>query len=96
MGVVSFLEENLLSCQWKQMGVECLGCGMQRSFIHLLKGEFIEAFYMYPAIYSLIAMFLYLGFHLKYAFKNGHKILLFLFIGNVLIMLGNYILKFIN
>ncbi|MDY7395072.1 DUF2752 domain-containing protein [Aureibaculum sp. 2210JD6-5] len=96
MSIVSFLEENMLSCQWKKIGMECMGCGMQRSLIHLLKGEFIEAFYMYPAIYTLVSMFVYLGFHLKFAFKNGHKILLFLFIGNVLIMLSNYILKFIN
>ena len=94
MGVISFLEEHMLSCQWKQMGVECMGCGMQRSLIYLLKGDFIAAFYMYPAIYSLIGMFVYLGFHLKFAFKNGPKILLFLFVSNVLIMLTNYILKF--
>ncbi|WP_117880341.1 DUF2752 domain-containing protein [Aureibaculum luteum] len=96
MGVISFLEEHMLSCQWKQLGVECMGCGMQRSLIYLLKGDFIAAFYMYPAIYSLIGMFVYLGFHLKFAFKNGHKILLFLFVSNVLIMLTNYILKSIN
>lgn len=96
MGVISFLEENMLTCQWKQLGVECMGCGTQRSLIHLLKGEFLEAFYIYPAIYTLIGMFVYLGFHLKFAFKNGHKILLFLFISNALIILSNYILKYIN
>lgn len=96
MNLVSFLEENLLSCQWKRLGVECMGCGMQRSLIHILKGQFVDAFFMYPAIYTLIGMFLYLGLHIKFAFKNGHKILLLLFVSNVLIMLSNYILKFIN
>lgn len=96
MSLVSFLEENLLSCQWKQLGIDCMGCGMQRSIIHLLKGEFLDAFYMYPAIYTLIGMFFYLGFHLKYSFKNGHSILLYIFIANAFVMLSSYIIKFLN
>ncbi len=94
MSLLSFLEENMLSCQWKQQfDVECMGCGMQRSIIHLLKGEFLEAFYIYPAIYTLIVMFIFLLLHLKFSFKKGHKILLYLFITNILLMLGNYFLK---
>jgi len=94
MSLISFLEENMMSCQWKQhFDVECMGCGMQRSLIHLLKGEFLEAFYMYPAIYTLIAMFIFLGLHLKFDFQKGHKILLYLFITNILLMLTNYIIK---
>jgi len=93
MGVISFLEENLLSCSWKKMGVECTGCGMQRSIIYILKGEFVEAFYMYPAIYTLIIMFVFLGFHLKFSFKNGSKILLSLFILNLIIIISNFIFK---
>lgn len=94
MSLLSFLEENMLSCQWKQQfDVECMGCGMQRSIIHLLKGEFLEAFYLYPAIYTLIVMFTFLILHLKFSFKKGHKILLYLFITNIVLMLGNYFLK---
>ena len=80
MSIISFLEENMLSCQWKeQFDMECTGCGMQRSIIHLLKGELIEAFYIYPAIYTLV--------------KQGHKILLYLFITNLALMLLNFIIK---
>ena len=96
MSIITFLEENMFSCHIKkQFGLDCIGCGMQRSFIHILKGEFIEAFYMYPAIYTLIIMFGYLLLHLKFNFKLGHKILLYLFITNVLIMLTNFFLKHI-
>ena len=73
-----------------------MGCGMQRALIHLLKGEFLEALYIYPAIYTLIIMFVYLGLHLRFSFKYGAKILLYLFIVNVSIILINYGLKFIN
>jgi len=95
VGIVSFLEEHLLACYWKkEYGIDCIGCGMQRSVIHILKGEFVEAFYIYPAIYTLIAMFGFLLLHLKFNFKQGHKILLGLFIINIVAMLINYILKF--
>jgi hypothetical protein len=93
-GLVSFLEKNMLSCPWKKMGIDCMGCGMQRSIIFLLKGEFIEAFYMFPPIYTLILMFGYLILHLKFHFKTGHKVLLALFIINIIITITNYILKF--
>ncbi len=96
MGLISFLEEHLFSCPWKRFGLECMGCGMQRSIIYLLKGEFIAAFYMYPPIYSLIIMFGFLFLHLKFRFKIGHKILLGLFILNIMITFVNYFLKITN
>jgi len=94
LSIISFLEKHLLSCPWKKMGIDCMGCGMQRSLIHLLKGEFIEGFYMYPPIYTIIIMFVYLGLHLKFQFKIGHKILLGLFILNILITFVNYCIKY--
>ncbi|MGB5462079.1 MAG: DUF2752 domain-containing protein [Aureibaculum sp.] len=95
MSLISFLEKNMFSCQWKEhLNIECMGCGFQRSLIHLLKGEFIEAFYVFPAIYTLLLMFAILILHLKFNFKKGGKILLFFFIMNILVMLTNYILKF--
>ena len=93
MGFISFLEDNMLSCQWKRMGMECMGCGFQRSVIFLLKGDFTNAFLSYPAIYSLILLITILGLHLKFNFSHGHKILQWLFIFDLIIIIGNYILK---
>jgi len=93
MGIISFLEENMLSCPWKSAGIECTGCGLQRAIIHLLKGEFVEAFIIYPAIYTLIFMMLFLGLHLKFNFVKGHILLKWLFILNITIIIGSYILK---
>ncbi len=97
MSFTSFLEKNLLSCPWKQqLNIECMGCGMQRALIHVLKGEFTEAFYMYPAIYSLILMFSFLILHLKFDYNNGSKILVYLFSLNAIIIIISFILKTIN
>lgn len=95
MGLIDFLEDHMLSCRWKELGVECLGCGFQRSVIYLLKGEFVQAFWSYPAIYSLVTMLMFLFFHMKFNYARGHLILKWLFILNVLIMVGNYVYKII-
>ncbi|MCD6544270.1 MAG: DUF2752 domain-containing protein [Flavobacteriaceae bacterium] len=96
MSFISFLEDHLLSCQWKDsLGVECMGCGLQRSFIHMLKGEFTEAFYIYPAIYILIGMLIFFGLHAKFNFLKGDLILKWLLILNVVIILVSFIYKII-
>ena len=93
---MSSLEEYMLPCFWKQtFGIDCLGCGIQRSLSLLFQGAFIDAFYMYPAIYTLIVLLLFLIVHLKFHFKNGHKIILGLFILNISIIIINYCLKFL-
>lgn len=90
----SQLDDYMLPCFWKQsFGIDCLGCGMQRSVSLILQGEFVAAFYMYPAIYTLIIMFAFLLLHIKYKFVLGHKILLSLFILNISIIVISFILK---
>jgi len=93
MGFISFLEEHLLSCRWENGEVGCIGCGIQRSIVHILKGEFTEAFYIYPAIYTLLIMLVYLGLHYKFNFTNGDKVILWMFVLNLAIILINYTLK---
>ncbi|WP_295830552.1 DUF2752 domain-containing protein [uncultured Winogradskyella sp.] len=88
------LEDYMLPCMWKKnFGIDCLGCGMQRSFNFLLQGEFIAALHMYPAIYTLIIMFAYLILHLKFKFKYGHRVILSLFSINISIIVINFIIK---
>ncbi|WP_317044392.1 DUF2752 domain-containing protein [Confluentibacter citreus] len=70
---------------------------MQRSVLLIFKGEFTEAFFMYPAIYSLILL---LGLIVLNTFKNfryASKIITILAILNGLIIIGNFVFKtFIN
>lgn len=87
-------EEFMLPCLSKKIfGIDCFGCGMQRSAVLMIQGDFTAAFNMYPAIFTLILLFAILALHLKFKFKQGHNILLFLFIINILIILTNYYLK---
>lgn len=93
--IVQWLENHTFSCFYKKhFYMECPGCGMQRSIIELLKGNFAESFRLYPALVTTIALFTLLIFHLIFKFKNGAKYLLIIFIINTLIILINYIFKF--
>jgi hypothetical protein len=92
--VINGVDDYMLPCMWKKnFNIDCMGCGMQRSIALIFKGDLVGAFYMYPAIYSLIIMFLFLLFHLKFQFKNGHKIILGLFILNISIIVMSYLIK---
>ncbi|MBO7478706.1 MAG: DUF2752 domain-containing protein [Salinivirgaceae bacterium] len=78
----------------KYLGFECPWCGSQRALKLLLEGKFIESIVMFPALIPLIIMFVYLGLHLIFKFRHGSRILLSLFVLNVVIIAVNYIIKF--
>jgi hypothetical protein len=87
-------EDYLLPCLNKQLfGIDCLGCGIQRAFLLLLKGEFIAAFKMYPAIYTLLLLAIYALLHLRFKFKKGRKIIRILVVVNLLIIIVSYFIK---
>lgn len=92
------IEDFMLPCLNKKFfGVECLGCGMQRSIALVFQGKFEEAFFMYPAIYSLIILSGVITLTLFKNFKHSTKIITILAILNGVIIITNFIFKtFIN
>ncbi|WP_459212960.1 DUF2752 domain-containing protein [Aquimarina rhabdastrellae] len=92
---IHFLKEHLLQCPIKStIGMNCLGCGLQRSFLLLLEGNLSASFVMYPALIPMILMLGFLLLHIIYNFKKGAKILKFFYILNSIIIVINYIIKF--
>ncbi len=84
----------MLPCLNKRLfGVDCLGCGAQRALILIFKGDFIEAFKMYPAIYTLLLLCAFLIFNTFYRFKNDRTIKIVLIGVNILIVVISYIIK---
>ena len=84
----------MLPCLNKKLfGLYCLGCGFQRSLLHVIKGDFIAAFNVYPAIYTLILMAIFLILNLKFKFKSGKKIIIIFTLINVLIIITSYFIK---
>jgi hypothetical protein len=88
------LEDYMLPCFSKTMfGFQCLGCGLQRSFSLLIHGDFLSAFKMYPAIFSLLALFIFILINFKIKFKQSQKIISSLAYLNLSIMIVNYLIK---
>lgn len=92
--LVRWLESHMLTCpsvRWFHM--QCMGCGMQRSAIALLKGNFIESFVLYPALAPLLGLCTFAIAHLIFRFSSGARIIMILQIAVVTIMLVHYFYK---
>jgi len=94
--IITWLESHMGTCTFKEAtGLECPGCGIQRSIITLLKGDILESILLFPALLPLIAMFGFLGIHLVYNLKHGALVLKIFYITNTVLILGNYIYQII-
>ena len=90
------LENYMIPCLNKKLlGFECMGCGMQRSVSLIIHGEFMAAFKMYPAIYTLIPLVLFIGLNMFFKFKNAQIIISTLAIASVFIIITSFIIKII-
>lgn len=88
------MEEYMIPCLSKKMfGIDCFGCGIQRSIVLLFQGEFEAAFYMYPAIYSMLLFLGFIGLQLIHKNKNYHPIIVTLGIITAIVMVGSYFYK---
>ncbi len=87
-------EDFMIPCMNKQFfGVDCLGCGTQRALLLVLKGDFVAAFHMFPAIYTTLIFFAFLGLHFIDKSRNYQKIIIGLAIVNAIIMIVSYFYK---
>lgn len=92
--LANWLEQNSRPCFYKEnFGFDCFGCGIQRSFIELLRGNVWESIKQYPALIPLIILFIALISHLKFRFNHGTKIILIFFFLSVVLIMGNFLFK---
>jgi hypothetical protein len=90
--ILQIPEEYMLPCLNKKLfGFDCMGCGMQRSVALIFHGDFVAAFYMYPAIYTLILLFGIITINTFKNFKYANKIILILALINAAIIIGSFI-----
>jgi len=95
-GIAKWLEQHQLPCLYKKLaGIDCPGCGMQRSFFHLINGDFITSLKLYPPLIPIILTLVFLCFHLKFDFKSGAKILIYSFSFSALLIVANYLVKLV-
>jgi phosphoglycerol transferase MdoB-like AlkP superfamily enzyme len=93
-GFLFWLKTHLLACPVKQhLGIDCPGCGFQRSVLALFEGNFMSSLKLYPPTIPIIALVLFTLIHLKVDFKQGAFFIKILYIGISLLIVINYIYK---
>ncbi len=91
---VDWLEAHLLKCPIKQtLFIDCPGCGLQRSFVALLRGDFAGSWQWYPATMPMVFLLGFTVLHLKMNFRWGALFIKFLYIAIASTIVVNYIVK---
>src|ERR1700733_9599500 len=92
--MIGWLERHMLPCAYKSMfGIDCPTCGFQRSFIALLKGDWKDSFFLYPATVPILLTAAFLLSDLVLRLNNGKVIRKYLFISVGLIVFVSYGVK---
>ena len=72
--------------------MDCPGCGAQRAFIALLKGDLVQSLYYHAALIPFMVTVLALIIQLIFKFNNGGKWVMWCFIVTSAITLIQYII----
>jgi hypothetical protein len=92
--VIDWLEHNLLTCFFKSnFGIECIGCGMQRALIELLKGNLSQSIQFNIGLIPFILTLITLIIQLMIKHPKGGFLTMFFFISTCILSLGHYIIK---
>lgn len=84
----------MLPCLNKYLfGIDCFGCGLQRSVVLLATGNFYEAFVMYPAIYFIFPLAITLLVNRFFKFKHAQILINYLSIASITAIFFNFIFK---
>jgi hypothetical protein len=84
----------LIPCPFKKItGLDCPGCGFQRSVIALLQGDLVQSFIYYPATCLLLSSLLYIALNYKFQFTNYHSVKKWMFIASALVIMSSYFIK---
>lgn len=85
------LDAYMIPCPTKSIfGFPCPGCGGQRSVVHVLNGEFSDAFLMYPALYPLIFLAIFLALDYFTSIKRFSQMISIMSLCSVGFILINY------
>jgi hypothetical protein len=94
VNLIDLIEHNLLPCSVKSLtGFDCPGCGLQRAFVALLRGDIVLSLQLNPALIPVMITLLFTAFHLRFQLKNGAGIIVFLFALSGSLMIVNFVVK---
>jgi hypothetical protein len=97
LSITNWLQNHLIPCPFKKLtGIDCPGCGFQRSIIALIKGNFGESFHLYPATVPLLVTTVFVVFAIKLNIDNRNiiKKVLYMVTGGIITI--SYVYKIYN
>ncbi len=95
--LINWLESHSRACTFRKLfGFDCPGCGFQRAFVELLKGNVYESILIYPPLLPILVLIALFFSHLIFKINNGAKILKYSFVVTVAIIFLNYLYKLIS
>ncbi|WP_184550032.1 DUF2752 domain-containing protein [Mucilaginibacter sp. FT3.2] len=86
---IEWLHNHLIPCPFKKLtGIDCPGCGFQRSVIALLNGNLHQSLLLYPATVPLIITLLFILLKSRLHFDKKHLVVktLYLITGNIMLI----------
>lgn len=94
---LQWLEAHQLTCPSRSLfHMDCPGCGLQRSFIAMLKGDWTDSLHLYPALVPILILLTYAVLHFKFKFRQGARTVLIMQILVVSVVTVHYIYKILN
>ena len=94
MDITNWLQNHLLACPFKKLtGIDCPGCGFQRSMLAMIKGDISESIHLYPATIPLLITALFVLFAGKLKIDKRHiaQKTLYMITGSIIMI--SYIFK---
>ena len=91
---VLWLQNYLIPCPFKKLtGIDCPGCGFQRSVLALFSGQLHQSIVLYPATIPIVAAVIFSTFNGRLNLTRYNAIKKGLFILSAIVVLVSYTIK---
>ena len=94
LSFIKWLQNFLIPCPFKKLtGIDCPGCGFQRSLLALVQGDISKSFQLYPATIPLLLVTLYTIIDTRWPMDRKNYLKKTLYIGTAAMIIVSYAVK---
>jgi hypothetical protein len=94
MNWIDWIEQHLFTCPNKYFfGLDCPGCGMQRSLLEIFRGNVFDSILLYPGLIPMMFTMVMLIVHLRFKLNNGARLLQYSYITSASVVMVSFFIK---